>query len=355
MVTWVRSELEALSAYHLQAIDPDYIKLDANESAVDLPEHLKVKLQETVSAIPSHRYPDGIYGDLKEQVARYSGVPVDWVSLGNGSDELIRSILIISCLGRGEILVAEPTFSMYGILAQTLGIGVKKVPRNGDWSIDLGQAENTLRTHPISTVFVVHPNSPTGNALTEPEIEWLESLPESVLVIIDEAYYEFAQTSLVGKLQSHPNWIILRTFSKALRLAAYRVGYALAQPETIGYLEKVRLPYNLPVLSAQAGLLAMHHAQELLANVPETIDLRQKIYGELRKMGINVWPSRANFLYFRTDTGTGTDVLVLEKMAEAGILLRHTGGGLRLTIGTPQQMTKCMQNLRTVLQNFNLL
>jgi histidinol-phosphate aminotransferase len=354
MLAWVRSELQELSAYHLQAMDPHQIKLDANESPLDLPDHLKAKLQAVVGAIPAHRYPDGVYRDLKQAVADYSRVPLGWVSLGNGSDELIRSILIVAGVGQGEIVVAEPTFSMYGILAQSLGIRVNKIARHPDWSIDLEQAQGVMAQTNRGVLFVVHPNSPTGNLLTAGEISWLESVPESWLVVIDEAYYEFAQTSLVHKLPEHPNWIILRTFSKALRLAGYRVGYALAQPETIAYLEKVRLPYNLPVLSAQAALFALENHPELLADIPATIERREKIYAELQQLGLQVWPSRANFLYFRTGINASMDQLVLAKMAEAGILLRYTGGGLRLTIGTAAEMAQCMENLRAVLQALNL-
>ena len=139
--------------------------------------------------------------------------------MGNGSDELIRSLLIATCLGgEGSILVATPTFSMYGILARTLGINVVTVPRQENFALDLDLAQEAVSqtdSPPIRVVFMVHPNSPTGNALKMQELDWLKNLPDNILVVIDEAYFEFSQTSTVSEIAQRSNWIVMRTFSKA--------------------------------------------------------------------------------------------------------------------------------------------
>ncbi|MGB3652230.1 MAG: histidinol-phosphate transaminase, partial [Rivularia sp. (in: cyanobacteria)] len=287
MLPFLRKDLVELAAYKpLLGIGvassisstPTSDKLDTNESPYDLPPELKEKLAWTYKElIETNRYPDGGHSLLKQAIAQYvndsahisTNVFVsNNISLGNGSDELIRSILIATCLGgNGSVLMAQPTFSMYGVLAQALGIPVIAIPRNSEnFEIDLEAASIAVenREQPLRTVFVVHPNSPTGNCLTSAELTWLRSLPEHILVVIDEAYFEYSQTTLAGELSQHPNWVILRTFSKGFRLAAMRVGYSIAHPELIAILEKVRLPYNLPSFSIAAALIAIQNRSLLL-------------------------------------------------------------------------------------------
>jgi histidinol-phosphate aminotransferase len=265
-------------------------------------------------------------------------------------------LLIATCLGgEGSILVATPTFSMYGILAQTLGIPVVSIARKVDnFALDPETAQQAIRQNnnpPIRVVFVVHPNSPTGNALVSQELDWLRSLPENILVVVDEAYFEFSQTSVVGELAQRPNWIILRTFSKAFRLAAHRVGYAIADPDLIKILEKVRLPYNLPSFSQTAAKIALQQRDLLLPLVIETIQERERVWSILQKNhNLKVWQSQANFLYLRpqnTPLDNHEQVLaaITQKLKSQGTLIRHTGGGLRFTIGTPTENNRTLQRL----------
>lgn len=284
--SFIRSDLNQLVAYTPNPGEkifrsPD--RLDANENPEDLPEELKAKLAWMYrQEIAANRYPDGSHWELRGAIAEYvndsanldGAIASNYISVGNGSDELIRSILIATCLGgEGAILVAQPTFSMYGILARTLGIPCRSVARREtDWTIALEAAQEALATTqppPIRVVFVVHPNSPTGNVLSQTELDWLRNLSDNILVVIDEAYFEFSQTSVVGELAQHPNWIILRTFSKAFRLAAHRVGYAIAHPDLIAVLEKVRLPYNLPSFSQIAARTILRQRGLILPLVNE--------------------------------------------------------------------------------------
>jgi histidinol-phosphate aminotransferase len=373
---------------HLQAYNPAHPsgntldRLDGNESYLDLPPELKQKLAWTYQEIiATNRYPDGGHGELKEAIAAYVNtytlnspnssqprITPEYISVGNGSDELIRSILIATCLGgSGSILVAEPTFSMYGITAETLGIPVQKIPRhNQDWSMDLEAADQTIAAQeqsPVRIVFVVHPNSPTGNALTPAEINWLRGLPENILVVIDEAYFEYCQQSLVGELVDRPNWLIMRTFSKAMRLAAHRVGYAIAHPQIIETLEKIRLPYNLPSLSQAAALLALHHRDELLSVVEQVITQRQSLIEELTtqpdlKKFFRVWSSAANFIYLRLQNEQNVDssqilARIIHEMQAQGTLIRHTGGGLRITIGSPEENQRTLTRLAKVVDRLS--
>ena len=373
MVNFLRSDLDQLIAYTPHPggkISIPLDQLDTNESPFDLPPDLKEKLAWTYqNIIKTNRYPDGSHHELKTAIAQYVNESANLetqpiqphnISIGNGSDELIRSVLIATCLGgEGSILTANPTFSMYAILAQTLGIPVVSVPRSeADFSLNLPQAQTALDSTsnpPIRVIFVVHPNSPTANILTPAEIDWLANLPEHILVVIDEAYFEFSQTSLASQLAQHPNWIILRTFSKFFRLAAHRVGYAIAHPEVITALEKVRLPYNLPAFSQAAAQTALNNRNLLMDAIPRILSERERLYTKLsQNPRLKVWPSRANFIYARLqDTTPETAVTQLaqltENLKQQGTLIRHTGGGLRITVGSQEENERTLTRLEKVL------
>lgn len=373
MLPFIRSDLAQLTAYtpHPSGISgspvssPNSVdRLDTNESPFDLPSELKQKLAWTVEqTIESNRYPDGGHETLKTAIAEYVNESIDnpiapsHISVGNGSDELIRSLLIATCLGgEGAILTANPTFSMYAILAKTLGIPVVSVERAAaNFEIDLAAAQAAIeRTQnpPVRVVFVVHPNSPTANALTTAELEWLRSLPEHILVALDEAYFEFSGTTVVGELRQRPNWVVLRTFSKAFRLAAHRVGYCVAHPEIIIALEKIRLPYNLPSFSQAAALLSLAYRQQMLEAIPQIWAERDKLVQALTAhSSLHVWPSHANFIYLRlAERMASLNLAELARQLKAqGTLVRHTGGGLRITVGTPEENLRTLNRLHAIL------
>ena len=366
MLNFIRSEITQLSAYtpHPGGETTRKIaQLDTNESPYDLPLEIKENLTQIYQdQISTNRYPDGSHEKLKQAISEYVNEGVSSpifhsqnISIGNGSDELIRLLLIATCVGgEGSILVANPTFSMYGILAKTLGIKVNYISRNEtDFSINIERANtiiNKSENPPVKVIFVVHPNSPTANTLNTTEINWLKTIPENILVVIDEAYFEFSQTTLVEELNNHPNWIILRTFSKAFRLAAHRVGYGIANKEIITALEKIRLPYNLPTFSQSAAILAMEKRNLILPIIKNILEDRDRVYQELSKFSsLKVWKSNANFIYVRLNCNPERMTIkhqeLIENLKAKGTLIRHTGGGLRITIGTPEENDLTLHNL----------
>lgn len=371
-MSFLRADLDQLKAYvsHPGGATPQSVDiLDTNESPYDLPKHLKEKLaQQYVEAIATNRYPDGGHHQLKQLIADYSSRSAgrvdafspDHISVGNGSDELIRSILIATCLGgEGSILVADPTFSMYRILATTLGIPTITIPRSLEhFAIDLDAAQAAItqtELPPVRVVFMVHPNSPTGQCLTPAEISWLRSLPDNILVVVDEAYYEFSQHTLAPEVLERPNWVIMRTFSKAFRLASLRVGYAIAQPTLIQALEKVRLPYNLPSFSQAAAILALENADYLLDLIPEIQAECDRLYGALQDLEkLHVWYSDANFLHARltpiTEAQEAQLATLVTTLKTQGTLIRHTGGGLRISVGAPPENDRTLARLTHLLQ-----
>lgn len=357
--SFIREDLLDLSAYIPTPISENHkqlIRLDANESPYNLSLELRAKLASFYEQeIETNRYPDGSHSVLKKLIVNYVNESINQgdlfdsnnISIGNGSDELIRSVLMATCLNnQGSILVANPTFSMYKILAETLEINTVCLERNEtDFSWDINKANEAINNAnannpPIKVVFVVHPNSPTANCLTAEEISWLKGLSSDILVVVDEAYYEFSQQTLVGELKNHPNWLILRTFSKAFRLAGHRVGYAIASPVIINILEKLRLPYNLPTFSQLAAQFALENRQLILAAVTEIMREKERVFQELSKINeLKIWPSDANFIYGRLAESPNYEnhQNILNQLKEKNILIRHTGGGLRISIGTPEE------------------
>jgi len=353
--SFIRSDLSQLAAYtpHPGGETPVEVDhLDTNEAPLDLPESIKSKLAWAYQQeIEANRYPDGSHEELKQVIAEYV---TESANLSQALDN------IATCLGEeGSILVATPTFSMYGILARTLGIPVVSIARQEiDFALDLEMAQQAIddTDNPaIRVVFVVHPNSPTGNALKEQELDWLRSLPENILVVVDEAYFEFSHASVVTELSQRNNWMILRTFSKAFRLAAHRVGYAIANPDLIQVLEKVRLPYNLPSFSQAAAKVALEQRQILLPLVTETILERKRVYSLLNQQDkIKVWQSDANFLYLRFKSLSpqqheNTLAKITSQLKQEGTLIRHTGGGLRITIGTLDENNRTLARLERMM------
>ncbi|BAU40245.1 histidinol-phosphate transaminase [Leptolyngbya sp. O-77] len=385
MLPFLRSDLAQLVSYtphpggaeaavHGSPTQPARVdRLDTNESPYDLPDDLKQKLAWAYQhELEANRYPDGGHAALKGAIAQYANQSThqsaqstaSWVtsahiSVSNGSDELIRSLLIATCLrAEGSVLVADPTFSMYAITASTLGVPVVRVGRDEQtFETDLAAASHAIATPAagqpaIRVVFMVHPNSPTGNALTPAEMDWLRSLPPHILVVIDEAYFEFSQQTVLAELPQHPNWVILRTFSKAFRLASHRVGYAIAHPELAATLEKIRLPYNLPSLSQRAAEMALAHQDVLLAAIPTLLSERDRLFQFLATLpGITVWPSAANFLFLRLQNDPADETLenLFQSLKSAGTLVRKTCGGLRITVGTPEENQRTCDRLSSLL------
>lgn len=351
--------------------------LDTNECPYDLPLALKEKLAWTYChGLESNRYPDGSHGSLKAELAAYvqegAGTEVtlqpQHITVGNGSDELIRSLVIATCVGgAGSVAVAEPTFSMYGIIAETLGVQVHRGRRSPEtFALDLDSLQSCLspaKGPPLRLLFVVHPNSPTANALTASELAWLRQVPEEVLVVIDEAYFEFSQQTVVAEAVQRPNWVVMRTFSKGFRLAGHRVGYGVGHPDLIAALERVRLPYNLPSFAQAAAIVALQNRADLFQFLPELQQQRSHLAQALQQFpAFQVFPSDANFLFVHLQPGhlqpgLGTPETlanICTAMQQRGTLIRHTGGGLRITVGSPAENERTIDRLQATLADLGL-
>jgi histidinol-phosphate aminotransferase len=324
------------------------IKLASNENPWGpSPKALQVLEQASASL---HRYPDGGAYALRQALATKWQVPQDQILVGNGSDEII-SLLIKTFLAPGdEAVMADLTFVMYR-LSVLGGHGVPiEVPLK-NWTHDLSAMVDAV-TDRTRLFFICNPNNPTGTMLSGKEIDTvLAKIPEHVVVVIDEAYYEYVRDTAypdsLRYVREERPIVVLRTFSKIYGLAGLRVGYGITTPEIAGYVNRVRPPFNVNSLAqeaAQAALLDEEHvAKSRAMNEAEMTFLEEG----LSKMGFKTIPTQANFIYF--DVGMD-GAAMYDALLREGVIIRHIRGSMvRVTIGQPTENRRFLDALEHVL------
>lgn len=336
-----RQNIRSLTAYEAKEI-PCRIKLDANESPVAPVISLDPKVLSRLN-----RYPDPQGSALKKTLAREHGVMPDQLLLGNGSDEIIS--YLITTFG-GPVLYPVPTFSMYGITAQTLGEPGIGIPLQSDMQLDQRKMVAAIRKLAPKLIFLSTPNNPTGNAFQREAIEEIIRISGGI-VVVDEAYQPFSrEKSFIPDIKRFRRLAVLRTFSK-IGLAALRLGYLVADSGLITEVNKVRLPYNVNALSQALVLASLRQKNETRAVVKEIVSEREKMAKELRGMpGIDVVPSDANFILLRMPNADAVHAALIA----AGILVRNLGSAvpnaLRVTIGTPKENAAFLAALRKIMK-----
>jgi histidinol-phosphate aminotransferase len=348
-----RSDLTDLLPYRAPQMNAP-VKLNTNESPFPPPEAFMAELGRRVAALTLHRYPDRDFTELREGLARHLGVLTDRVWLANGSNEILLHLLL-SCGGPDRrAMTFEPTYAMHSHIARVSGTRLLRARRNPDFTMHAEATLEAIRKQEPDIVFLCSPNNPTGNANTEEEVQAIcEAAPG--LVILDEAYTEFAGRSLIGLIEHHEQLAVVRTFSKAWRMAGARLGYLVAQPWVTEQILKVRLPYHLSALTQAAGLTALAHAREITMHVQTMVHERERLWDELSTTrGITAFPSRANFILFRCESKPAADVW--KALLDKGVLIRDFSetagcdGCLRVSVGTPEQNERFLESLSTVLR-----
>lgn len=351
----LKPEVLALSAYHVQDAS-GFIKLDAMENPYDWPEPMVSEWLMRLRQAKPNRYPDPEAGRLKSALKAANHVPeATGMILGNGSDELIQIILMALAGRNATVLAPEPTFVMYRQIA--LGLGLRFVGVNlraDDFSLDMEAMRAAIAEHQPAVIFLAYPNNPTGNAFaTEDVVEVLRIAPN--LVVIDEAYAPFADHSFMSRLPEFDRLLVMRTLSK-LGLAGLRLGFLAGHPAWIEQLDKLRLPYNINVLTQISVEFALSRHEILDAQVARIRQDRETLRAALQSLpGIEVYPSQANFLTFRLLNSGAQEVF--EALRQAGILIKnlHPAGGLlreclRVTVGTPSENQKFIAVMREILR-----
>ena len=335
----VRPEIRALSAYAVAKAE-GMVKLDAMENPYPLPAGVRTRLSEALARVPINRYPDGGAHAAKGALRRVFSIPVDQdLLLANGSDELIQ--IITSALARpgAAMLVPEPSFVMYRMNALYAGMRFVGVPLTADFSLDRSAILAAIERERPSLVYLAYPNNPTGNLFAASDVEAvLRAAPG--LVVVDEAYYAFADASFLPRVAEFANLLVLRTVSK-VGMAGIRLGYAVAAPEWIAELNKVRQPYNVNALTQAAAEALLTDTGWIAEQAAAIRTGRARIETELKRLpGTTVFPTQTNFVLVRvTDANE-----VFEGLKARCILVKNLHGWhpllancLRITVGTTEE------------------
>lgn len=327
------------------------IRLDANESAFSLPDKIASQIHAAIEEVDFNRYPDPNATQLCSAFADFYGIDPACVTAGNGSDELI-SILISSFLMKGEtVITAEPDFSMYRFYASLSEMQCICVHKQADLTIDIKKIVEAVRQHHAGMVIFSNPCNPTSKALCAQDVEALIADCPQTLVVLDEAYMDFWEESLLKKACCYENLVILRTASKAVGAAALRLGFAVAGPAVTRALRAVKSPYNVNALSQAAGTV-LYHNKEYLMNMKKTIvTLRTNLYNSLAGLAekypgiFQAVEGCSNFVLLKTSCADQLYTYMLQN----SVAIRKLDGYVRVTTGTQQENEVFLQLLEAFL------
>jgi histidinol-phosphate aminotransferase len=330
----------------------EVIKLASNENPFGPSPKAIAAIKQTLCGV--NRYPDAQGFYLKKRLAKYFGLIPNNFVLGNGSDELIDVVIKTFMEADENIVTSEGTFLEYEIVAQVNERKVKKAPLRY-FKYDLG-AILRLVDKKTKLVFIANPNNPTGTYVTKYEVEeFINALPAGVIVVFDEAYNAFIDVDdypdSLSYLKKKKKVIVLRTFSKAYGLAGLRLGYAIAAPELVTYLERIRQPFNVNLLAQVAGLAALDDNDFLKRTRRLTLEGKNFIYQELSRMGLGYVLSVANFILI--DVGRDSRE-IFNSLLKFGVIVRDMGqyglaNFIRVTIGTAKENQRFLSVLSKVL------
>lgn len=342
-----------MSAYHVANAE-NLIKLDAMENPYNWPTDIEERWLDTLRHCAINRYPDPEAKDLLAALRQSINLNErQSLLLGNGSDEIIQILLMALPTG-SCVLAPEPGFVMYRQVALSLGLGYQGVPLLADsFELDMPAMLTAIEKNRPAVIFLAYPNNPTGNLFDRKNIETiLKAAPG--LVIVDEAYAPFTDESFLSELDQHDNLLVMRTVSK-LGLAGLRLGYLVGSPMLLTQFNKIRLPYNINVLSQITARFALQNSQFLLQQTQTIRQQRQSVFNALQtKASLQVYPSAANFLMFRSLEKPASQIF--SDLKQHGILIKNLSpqGGLlsnclRVTIGTEQENQAFLNALDAIL------
>jgi histidinol-phosphate aminotransferase len=334
-----RDDLRALEGYHSPQLDVD-VRLNTNESPFAPPAAFVDQVVDRLQKIDWNRYPDRGATELRERLGAFLGQPSERLLCGNGSNEVLQTLLLTYGGAGRSALMFEPTYALHAQLARGTATTIVTGERNADFTLDPAGAARMIERERPAIVFLCSPNNPTGTVDSRAIVEGVLAAARLVgaLVIVDEAYGEFAPWSALELVDDDNPLAVVRTYSKVWSLAAVRLGFAVAPAWLIAELEKVLLPYNLSVPTQIAGVAALEFRADMEQRVASLVEERGRLFASLAATkGIEVYPSGANFLLFRVD---GDAHSLWERLLARGVLVRDFSSWpgvencLRVTVGT---------------------
>lgn len=354
LLKWIRPEIRELSAYHV----PDasgLIKLDAMENPYNLPVELLSQWRQGLESLALNRYPDPEAGALQERLIDVMQVPRDSaVVLGNGSDELIQMLALAVAAKQRCLMSFEPGFVMYSMIARFAGMDYVGVPLTADFNIDMEETRARIERHQPALIFIAYPNNPTGNLFDAAAIEEIVRIAPG-LVVVDEAYHPFALSSFMPRLADYDQLLVMRTVSK-MGLAGLRLGMLCGNPQLINEINKVRLPYNINVLTQYTATFILNNAGYLDGQAELIRADREHLLLQLSQLQtLEVFPSQANFILFRVKQGNAGEVY--EALMADGVLIKNLDkpgalqNCLRVTVGNAEENQAFMRALEHALHS----
>ncbi len=317
------------------------VKLDANEGSKDLFKDLVKQLGEEFYL---NVYPDDSYIDLKKAICNYVGCKTSNICVGNGSSELL-DLCIKTFVDRDELILSlDPSFAMYCIYAKIFDTKYIGATSDDDFVINTDKVIDLIKEKDPKVTIICNPNNPTGSMIKKDDVIRIIKSTDNI-VIVDEAYMEFGDESVVEEIENYKNLIVVKTLSKAFSMAGIRTGYLIACEELVNTVEKVRPPYNLNSISAFLATKALEKKDKMIAYVKGIKKEREKVYKSLIDMNIKVFPSGANFLFFHSNIKNLEDKLIRED-----VLIRKFGGKLdnhyRVTIGSVDENNEFIKAMK---------
>ncbi len=334
---WLRADIQEINAYHVPCSD-NLIKLDAMESPFALPDELIGQYLAYLADAQLNRYPSPSAEELNQTLRDLMDIPKEFgVLLGNGSDELIQ-LLALACDADDTILSIEPSFVMYDMIAKFTRLNYQGVPLTQDYKLDLDSTLESINRHKPKLIFIAYPNNPTGNTFDRIAIEKIINMTDA-MVVLDEAYYAYAGDSFISDIAKYPNLVVLRTVSK-IGFAGLRLGLLIGSQETVSELDKLRLPYNINILTQVSANFLLKEKDEINKNAAIIIEQRQILSDALKQIeGLLAYPSQANFILFKAPKAQE----LFDYLKANGILIKNLSGApkltncLRVTVGDNDQ------------------
>ncbi|MEK7871834.1 MAG: histidinol-phosphate transaminase [Nitrospirota bacterium] len=324
------------------------VKLASNENPLGPSKKALDAIAEAAHGI--NRYPDGGGYRLKEALSGRYDVVSSQIILGNGSNEIIDLLVRTFMIPGDEAIAADLTFIVYKLVVTASGGKAVIVPLK-DEGHDLAAMASMIGDR-TRLLFIANPNNPTGTIVTEEEVyDFLERVPDNVIVVFDEAYKEYVTSKgfpdTLGYLRTGRNIVILRTFSKIYGLAGLRIGFGIAKSELVNYMNRVRQPFNTNSLAQRAALCALNDDEHIMKSLKINEEGKKYYYSSLKEMGLRYIPTEANFIYF----GSGRDGKeIYNALLKEGIIVRHIEGSrIRVTIGLPEDNRRFIYSLKKVL------
>lgn len=354
----VRADLRALEGYHSAQVDVR-IRLNTNESPEPPPAAFRDAVAAEVSRIEWNRYPDRAATQLRAAIAEFHGVDPAQVFVANGSNEVLQTVLLAYAGPGRTVATFEPTYQMHAQIARVTGATVVEGERAADFTLDPAEVERVMAEFRPDVVFLTSPNNPTG--LVEPveRVRQLLALAPG-LVVVDEAYAQFADWTALDLVAEDVPLVVTRTFSKTWSMAGARLGYLVGPTWLVAELDKVVLPYHLDAVKQIAGRLALRFSDDMNDRVAHIVSERERIVAALGGLPVDVFPSGANFVLFRIRPGALDGRAVWQGLVDRSVLIRdcsswpRLGDCLRVTIGTPEENSEFLAALADVLAGQNL-